>query len=116
MLEQLGADEPTAHLGWVWQIAGDVFRRPVVISGQFRRPVRDWPGTPAEATAKRLSKRGVALTHRRPCLSDRAVATLPDLAGDLRDPQLYVACATPPADRSRPPTPQTPWMRPLLTP
>ncbi len=97
MLERLGFDEPdwrTLGLGLAASLATFFVALSVFLAWKFRRPVRDWPARLHDATAKRLSKRGVSAgrTEGPVAFLDRAAATLPDLAGDLREiRKLYVA-------------------------
>ena len=97
LLERLGFDEPdwrTLGLGLAASLATFFVAVSVFLAWKFRRPVRDWPARLHEATAKRLSKRGVTAgrTEGPVAFLDRAAATLPDLADQLREiRKLYIA-------------------------
>jgi len=97
LLERLGFDEPdwrTLGLGLAASLATFFVAVSVFLAWKFRRPVRDWPARLHEATAKRLSKRGVTAgrTEGPVAFLDRAATTLPDLADQLREiRKLYIA-------------------------
>ena len=97
LLERLGFDEPdwrTLGLGLAASLASFFVAVSVFLAWKFRRPVRDWPARLHEATAKRLSKRGVTAgrTEGPVAFLDRAATTLPDLADQLREiRKLYIA-------------------------
>jgi len=97
LLERLGFDEPdwrTLGLGLAASLATFFVAVSVFLAWKFRRPVRDWPARLHEATAKRLSKRGLTAgrTEGPVAFLDRAATTLPDLADQLREiRKLYIA-------------------------